>query len=101
MRKSVTDSIMSITNDLHKSGVFDDITAKNMEKLCLPEVKEYSSKDIVRIRKTYKLSQPALASIINVSASTVKQWERGVKKPAGPSRKLISLIDTKGIEALI
>jgi putative transcriptional regulator len=55
----------------------------------------------VRIRKVYKLSQPAFASVINVSTSTVKQWERGAKKPAGASRKLISLIDTKGLEALI
>ena len=101
MRKSVVDSIMGLTKDLHKSGVVDTITVQNMEKLCLPEVKDYSSSDVVRIRKIYNLSQAAFASIINVSASTVKQWERGVKTPAGASRKLLSIIENKGIGALI
>jgi putative transcriptional regulator len=101
MRKSIANSIMSLTEDLHNSGVFDETTVQSMEKLCLPEVKDYSSRDIVRLRKTYKLTQSAFASVINVSASTVKQWERGAKKPAGASKKLLSIIENKGIEALI
>jgi putative transcriptional regulator len=47
------------------------------------------------------LSQPALASIFNISLSTVQKWETGNKKPTGASKKLLDIIERKGIEALI
>ncbi|MCD4677740.1 MAG: helix-turn-helix domain-containing protein, partial [Desulfobacula sp.] len=48
-----------------------------------------------------KLSQAALASIFNISPSTVQKWEQGNKKPAGASRKLLDIMERKGVEALI
>ena len=33
--------------------------------------------------------------------STVRQWEIGDKQPSGPSLKLLSLLDRKGLEVLI
>lgn len=101
MRKSIADSITSSVRDLNKSGLVDNITMKNIEQLCLPEIKEYSPEKITLIRKKFKLSQAALASIFNISPSTVKKWEQGDKKPAGASRKLLDLIERKGLEALI
>ncbi len=101
MRNSVAKSITSTLKDLNKSGLVDDITLKNIEKLCLPEIKDYSPKHIVTIRKRFKLSQAALASVFNVSTSTVQKWEQGNKKPTGASKKLLDLMERKGLEALI
>ena len=101
MRKSIADSITTTVKDLNKSGLLDDITMKNIEKLCLPEIEEYGPERIVSIRKKLKLSQAALASIFNISPSTIRKWEQGDKKPAGASRKLLDIIERKGIEALI
>ena len=101
MRKSIADSIANTVRDLNKSGLVDDITMKNIEKLCLPEIQEYTPEKIVSLRKTFKLSQAALASIFNISPSTVSKWEQGNKKPAGAARKLLDIIERKGIEALI
>ena len=101
MRNSIAESITSTVKDLHKSGLVDDITMKNIEKLCIPEVQEYSPEKIVSIRKKFSLSQAALASIFNISPSTVQKWEQGNKKPAGASRKLLDIIERKGLEALI
>ncbi|WP_417914039.1 helix-turn-helix domain-containing protein [Candidatus Electronema sp. JM] len=67
----------------------------------LLDVQEYSPAQIVSLRKKFKLSQAALASIFNISLSTVRKWEQGQKKPAGASRKLLDLMDRKGIDALI
>jgi putative transcriptional regulator len=39
--------------------------------------------------------------MLNTSLSTVQKWEIGEKHPSGPSLKLLSLLDRKGIEALI
>ena len=101
MRESIAKSITSTVKDLNKSGLVDDITMKNIENLCLPEIKDYSAAKIVSIRKNLKLSQAALASIFNISPSTVSKWEQGNKKPAGAARKLLDIIERKGIEALI
>ncbi len=101
MRDSIAKSITSTVKDLNKSGVVDDITLKNISNLCLPEIKEYSPKKIATLRKRFKLSQAALASIFNVSTSTVQKWEQGNKKPTGASKKLLDIIERKGLEALI
>ena len=101
MRKSISESITSTVKDLNKSGLIDHITMKNIENLCLPEIKEYSPEKIISIRKQLKLSQAALASIFNISPSTVQKWEQGNKKPAGASRKLLDIMERKGLEAFI
>jgi putative transcriptional regulator len=101
MRKSISKSITSTVSDLHSLGLVDDITLKNIESLCLPEIKDYSPEHIVRIRKRFKLSQAAMASLFNISTSTVQKWEQGNKKPTGASRKLLDIIERKGIQALV
>ncbi len=101
MRESITKSITSTVKDLYRSGLVDDITMKNIESLCIPDVQEYSPEEIVSIRKRFSLSQAALASIFNISPSTVQKWEQGSKKPAGASRKLLDIIERKGLEAFI
>ena len=101
MRESIAKSITNTINDLNKSGLVDNITMKNIKNLCLPEIKDYSPAKIVSIRKKFKLNQAALASIFNISPSTVSKWEQGNKKPAGASKKLLDIIERKGLEALI
>ncbi|MCF6291150.1 MAG: type II toxin-antitoxin system MqsA family antitoxin [Desulfobacterales bacterium] len=101
MRKSIAKSITNTVKDLNKSGLVDDITMRNISNLCLPDVKEYTPEKIVSIRKKFRLSQAALASIFNISPSTVQKWEQGNKKPTGASQKLLDLIERKGIEVLV
>lgn len=101
MRKSIADSITNTVSDLNKSGLVDDITMKNIKNLCIPEVSDYSPEKIVSIRKKLNLSQAALASIFNISPSTVQKWEQGNKRPAGASRKLLDIIERKGLRAFI
>ena len=101
MRNSISKSITSTVSDLNSLGLVDDITLKNIESLCLPEIKEYSPEHIIRIRKKFKLSQAALASLFNISTSTVQKWERGNKKATGASRKLLDIIERKGVKGLV
>jgi len=101
MRKSIAKSVTNTVKDLHKSGLIDYITMKNIENLCVPEVQEYTPERIISIRKKFRLSQAALASLFNISPSTVQKWEQGSKKPAGASKKLLDIMERKGISALI
>ena len=101
MRDSIIDSISETIHDLNKSGVVDNITMRNIDTLCIPEVHEYTPQNIIMIRHKFHLSQAALASVFNISLSTVQKWERGNKKPAGASKKLLDIIERKGLEALV
>ena len=65
MRDSISKSISNTIRDLNKSGLVDDITMRNVNNLCLPEIKDYSPEQIISIRKKLKLSQAALASVFN------------------------------------
>ncbi len=78
-----------------------NITLRNIEKLSIPEVQDYTPARIITIRKKVNLSQAALARIFNISVSAVRQWEIGDKKPSGTSKKLYDLIERKGLEVLI
>ncbi len=101
MRVTIAESINNTVVDLNNSGIIDEITMKNIQNLCLADVKEYTPENIVSIRKRLKLSQAALASLFNISPSTVQKWEQGTKHPAGASKKLLDIVERKGLEALI
>lgn len=92
---------MDTVRDLNEIGVVDTITMRNFETLCLPELPEYTPQKIAAIRSKHKLSQAALAAIMNVSKSTVQKWEQGQKHPSGASQKLLNIIENRGIEILV
>jgi len=100
MDKSILDVVHESAKDLHDIGVMDEVTMREFDALCLPPVKAYSAAEIQRIRKKNRASQAVFAAYLNTSKSTVQKWEQGAKKPNGPSLKLLSMVDRKGIEAL-
>ena len=100
INKTILDVVHESAQGLHDAGVMDEITLKEFDALCLPPVKVYSSVQIKRIRRRSKASQGVFAAYLNTSVSTVQKWERGAKKPNGPSLKLLNLVDRKGLEIL-
>lgn len=86
--------------DLYEIGLIDTITMREFDALCLPEVPKMKSQEIKKIRTHAKVSQPVLASYLNVSPSSVKHWERGEQYPSGAALKLLNIVAKKGLEAL-
>lgn len=97
----ILEAVHETARDLHDAGFIDKRSMRRYEALCLEPVPKYSSESIRALRERYKLSQTVLASVLNTSPSTVRQWEIGAKHPSGPSLKLLNLLDKKGLEALI
>lgn len=95
------EAVHATAQDLHAAGFIDKRRMRQYDALCLEPVPTYNSEDIRALRDRYKLSQAVLASVLNTSLSTVRQWEIGDKRPSGLSLKLLSLLDKKGLEALI
>lgn len=100
MDKSTLDTVHESAKDLHAAGVMKGATLREFDALCLPPVKEYTAAQIKRIRTKNHASQGVFAAYLNISKSTVQKWEQGVKKPNGPSLKLLNLVAEKGLEVL-
>ena len=100
MDKSILEVVHESAKDLHDAGLLNEVTMREFDVLCLPPVKIYSATQIKRIRLKSKTSQSVFAAYLNTSKSTVQKWEQGVKKPNGPSLKLLNLVAEKGIGVL-
>ena len=97
----ILDAVHETARDLHAAGFIDLRSMQNYDALCLEPVPNYSSAKIRALRARHKLSQAVFATVLHTSLSTVRQWEIGDKHPSGPSLKLLSLLDKKGLEVLI
>ncbi len=97
----ISEVVYETAKDLYAADAIDKTTMHEFDALCLPEVPRYTPEQIQSIRARCKCSQAVFAKYLNVSASSLRQWEIGTKKPAGVACKLLNIIDTKGLEALI
>ena len=96
----ILDAAYEMAQGLHKAGVMDKTTMRQIEALCIPKTKEYSPEQIKGIREKTNTSRTVFAALLNVGSSTVEHWERGLKKPSGPSLRLLDVVERKGLEAL-
>ena len=51
--------------------------------------------DVVAIRSKTGMSQPVFARSIGIALGTLKNWEQGRRRPDGPARVLLALIDKR------
>ena len=100
-KNSILSAVHETAFDLHQHGFISQRTMNHYEALCVQPIPVYSSDDIRTLRERFKLSQTVFASVLNISASTVRKWEQGDKQPSGPSLKLLNLLDRKGLAAVL
>lgn len=53
--------------------------------------KALSKDEIIKLRKTLRVSQSTFAVLLNISPKTVQKWERGENHPNGSSLKLLAI----------
>ena len=85
---------------LHRIELVDAKTMRDFDASCLTPVESLSPEEIAEVRRTAGVSQAVFASYLNVTVSLVSQWERGEKHPHGPSLKLLTLVQKKGLDAI-
>ncbi len=85
---------------MYDAGVIDKKTMREFDEACLTPVHAFSATDIKALREREDVSQRVFALYMNVSKDSVSQWERGIKKPGGPTLKLLSLVKQKGLSAI-
>lgn len=83
---------------LYKSGTMSKKTMRQFDELCLTPIKPFTPREIEALRKREDASQAIFASYLGLSSNVISQWERGEKKPSGPSLKLLNLIEKNGLD---
>lgn len=91
----ILSTVHELANALHDVGAMDNITMRAMDSLCLSPPKAYGRTDIVRIRRSTRMSQPVFARLLGIGKSAIAQWECGEKRPSGTALRLLELLDTK------
>lgn len=86
---------------LHDAGAINKLTMREFDTICPPPVRVFSAADIKQLREKLKFSQPVFAHHLHTTASTIRKWEQGDTRPAGPALKLLNVIADKGLQAIL
>jgi len=93
MRESIKKAIGETVQDLVNSGLKTSFTMKELNSLgvTIPEV-DFETYQIKEIRENLNLSQTVFAKLLNVSPSSIRQWEQGKRQPTGATQVLLDLL---------
>ena len=100
-RSPIAETVHEGVKGLHRLGLVDKTTMREFDLRCLTVVEPLSARDIQKIRNREGVSQAVFARCLNVTTTYVSQIERGEKNPRGATLKLLSLIQKKGLEAVM
>lgn len=51
--------------------------------------------DVKQLRRNLGYSQDQFASALGVGVGTIRNWEQGRRKPTGPARVLLSIVESR------
>ena len=101
-RKSrILSEVHETARGLQRIGLLSKKQMVVFDALCHVDDLEMSPKQIKKLREKEQLSLEEFAAVLNTSVSTVQKWEAGDKRPSGPSLKLLSIIDRKGLDTVL
>lgn len=99
-KSEVLADLHETARDLRDLKLISKRTMAEFDELCLTPIKPMAPEDIRALRHRESASQAVFALHLNVSPGLVSQWERGEKRPGGPSAKLLALVEKKGLSAV-
>ena len=83
----------TVVQDMINAGLKVSFTKKELDNLGVKiQKREISAQEIKNIRKNIKVSQSVFAKLLNVSISSIRQWEQGNRKPSGSTVILLELL---------
>jgi putative transcriptional regulator len=90
MKKVIAESVQ----DLIDGGFGTSFTARELKELGvkIPDVRVAPNR-VRSIRRKTHASQPVFARLLNVSPSSVRQWEQGKRRPTGSTKVLLDILD--------
>jgi putative transcriptional regulator len=89
-----------MTTRKYKNDLYESVHLSMSGLHRLSATPEFAPKDIQRLRKANKVSQPVFARYLNTSESTIEKWETGAKRPSGMALKLLAIVQKHGLQML-
>jgi putative transcriptional regulator len=99
-KSKISAAVHEAMQDAYDAGVIDKRTLREFDDECLTKAEPLSAAEIRELREREGVSQGVFARHLNVAVKLIGEWERGEKKPSGPSLKLLALIKAKGLDAI-
>jgi putative transcriptional regulator len=100
-KSKVLAAVHEAMQDAHDTGLIDKTTMREFDASCLTAVEALSAQEVLALREREGVSQAVMARYLNVAVKLVGEWERGEKRPSGPSLKLLALVKAKGLTAIM
>ena len=96
----LADEMYETAKGLHDIGL---LSQSKMDEVTVlyNNVPKYDAEQIKELRAKTSFSQTAFAKLLNVSPSSIRQWESGAKKPDVASRKLLQLLEAHGVSVFL
>jgi putative transcriptional regulator len=96
----LTASIHETVEGLNAAGLVSKQTLREFDRMCLTPMRPFTPEEIRNLRMREGASQAVFARYLHVTTGLVSQWERGEKRPQGPSLKLLALVAKNGLSAV-
>jgi putative transcriptional regulator len=94
MRKAMREAIGETVQDMLNSDLPVSFTKRDFDELGIDFADvTITPEEIQAIRARTKLSQAVFARLLNVSLSSVRQWEQGKREPTGSTKVLLDLLN--------
>ena len=100
-RTNIAAAVHEGLRGMHRLGLVDKKTMREFDLRCLTLVEDLSGDDVLALREREGVSQAVFARALSVTTNYVSQIERGTRRPRGSTLKLLSLIKSKGLEAML
>ena len=100
-RSEIASAMHGMVEGFERAGLVDKRTMRRFDASCLIPAHALAPEEIRAIREKEAVSQPIFARYLNVSKNLVSEWERGMKRPGGPALRLLSIVQKKGLEAIV
>ena len=100
-RNDIAATIHAGVRGMHRLGLVDKKTMRAFDLRCLTLVEDLSGEEVLALRECEGVSQAVLARALNVTTNYVSQIERGARRPRGSTLKLLWLIKSKGLDAVL
>jgi putative transcriptional regulator len=94
MRRTIKNAISESVRDLVNAGFGTSFTERDLRGLGVKFPAIHIDPDKIRhIRRRTHVSQSVFAKLLNVSPSSIRQWEQGKRKPTGSTKVLLEVLE--------
>jgi putative transcriptional regulator len=94
MRNRIKKAISESVQDMVGAGFGTSFTARELRELGvrMPPLR-IGPERIRTIRQKARVSQTVFAKLLNVSPSSIRQWEQGKRRPTGSTKVLLDVLE--------